>query len=70
MNDVMIMMTMKLMSNNERDSKRLRPLNTLYGRDVIELESRECEECDYKCCLIMVIMKLTIRDFVRVLIVY
>ena len=32
------------MSNNERDISLLRPLNTLDGRDVIELEERERNE--------------------------
>ena len=39
-----------MMSNNERDDRLLRPLNTLDGRDVIELESRSCYECDDEWC--------------------
>ena len=47
MNDVMNMMIIKLMTcNNERDLRLLRPLNTLDGRDVIELWWRECDECN------------------------
>ena len=40
MNDVLIMMRMKGMmnNNNERVERPLRPLNTLEGSDVIELE--------------------------------
>ncbi len=41
MKDVLIMMIMKwMMNNNERDDRLLRPLNTLDGRDVIELLKR------------------------------
>ena len=41
MNDVLIMMIIKrMMSNNERVDRLSRPLNTLDGRDVIELELR------------------------------
>ena len=43
MNDVLKMMIMTGMmcdNNNERYDKLLRPLNTLDGRDVIELELR------------------------------
>ena len=44
--DVLIMITIKwMMSNNERDNRLLRPLNTLDGRDVIDLWLRECDEC-------------------------
>ena len=45
MNDVLKMMLMKWMwCNNESWDRLLRPLNTLDGRDVIELELRECDE--------------------------
>ena len=51
MNDVLIMMIMKWMiTNNERDDRLLRPLNTLDGRDAIELKWRECDECNDKWC--------------------
>ena len=38
------------MNNNERDDRLLRPLNTLDGRDAIELLQRECDECNNECC--------------------
>ena len=41
MNDVLIMT-----SNNERDDRLLRPLKTLDGRDVMELEVSQWEECN------------------------
>ena len=34
------------MSNNERDDRLLRPLKTFDGRNVIELEEIECDECN------------------------
>ena len=34
-----------MINNNERYDSLVRPLNTLDGRDVIELEQRECDEC-------------------------
>ena len=46
------MMKMKsMMSNNERYSRLLRPLNTSDGRDAIELEIMECDECDKEWCV-------------------
>ena len=39
------------MSNDERVFILLRPLNTLDGRDVIELELRECDECNDEWCV-------------------
>ena len=42
---------MKWMNNNERVDRLLRPLNTFDGRDVIELELRECDECSYEWCI-------------------
>ena len=42
--DVMIMKWMMIC--NERFDKLLRPLNTLDGRDVIELEPSPCDECN------------------------
>ena len=37
------------MRSNERVERLLRPLNTLDGRDVIELEWRSCDECNEWC---------------------
>ena len=46
MKDVLIMMIIKrLMSNDERILRSLRPLNTSEGRDAIELAWRACDEC-------------------------
>ena len=39
-----------MISNNERVDRLLRPLNTLDGRDVIELEKRECDKCNDEWC--------------------
>ena len=33
-----------------RINRLLRPLNTSDGRDVIKLESRECDECNKEGC--------------------
>ena len=38
-------MMVRVMQKNERDDRLLRPLNTLDGRDVIQLLSRVQEEC-------------------------
>ena len=35
----------------KRYDRLLRPLNTLDGRDVIELEWRECDECNNEGCV-------------------
>ena len=45
---LIIMLRKWMLNNNERVFKLLRPLNTLYGRDVMELEWMECDECDDK----------------------
>ena len=51
MKDVLITRIMKeMMSNNKRYVKLLRPLNTLDGRDVIELEQRKCNVCNDEGC--------------------
>ena len=39
------------MCNNERVDRLLRPLNTLDGRDVIELWSSQCDECNDEWCV-------------------
>ena len=52
MNDVLIMIIMKwMMCNNERVDRLLRSLNTLDGRDVIELYLREYYECNIEWCV-------------------
>ena len=35
-----------IMFKNEREVKLLRPPNTSDGRDAIELEERECDDCN------------------------